>query len=86
MKSILKKRNAKPTSTDEDFAKKQLFMHKQKHKDTVVLSSGEHHLELQVFSGVIVHSSEQLNIGLFTNEFKMQDYIPVNGQFKVILK
>jgi hypothetical protein len=83
-KSSLKKRTVKPTSTDEDFGKKQLFMHKSKDKSMVVLSSGNHD-EQGLFIGTIVHDNEQLNIGIVT-EFQKSDYLPVNGQFKVILK
>ena len=82
-KSELKKRSVKPTSTEEDFGKKQLFMHKSNIKNMVVLSCGDHNGEN--FSGVIVHDSEQMNIGIIT-QFKKVDYVPVNGQFKVILK
>ncbi len=82
-KSNLKKRSVKPTSTEEDFGKKQLFMHKSKEHDMVVLSAGIHKDEQ--FSATIVHSSEQLNVGIVTT-LKKTDYVPVNGQFKVILK
>lgn len=82
-KSNLKKRTVKPTSIDEDFGRRQLFMHKSKLKSTVVLSSSEHCGE--AFSGVIVHDNEQLNVGVITT-FNKSEYLPVNGQFKVTLK
>lgn len=83
-KSNLHKRNVKPTSCDEDFGKKQLFMHRQKDKDMIILSSGEHNND-GTFKGTVVHCSEQMNVGVI-GTFLKNSYVPVNGEFKITLK